>query len=257
MEFRTNFLRFHRNLHFGNFLIVVRLQCPSKHTNKRTLPSPVLTQHNNNFRIRKLTALNFKFKVSQSFCHRGILESSRPVKGKIIRSIGMEPSHFDRRLKLLFLTRLIPLCEQNFNLVELGPRGTGKSYAFQELSPYAILLTGPTTVANLFYNMASGKMGLVGLWDAVAFDEVADLQKMPKEKSSPEACKRIAEIAARWENEAVRSDRALEVLEGIGNTAARDLLAELAKGNPDAKFTQDAKAGLERVNRRLAIGTGK
>ncbi|MCI0393109.1 MAG: protease Lon-related BREX system protein BrxL [Acidobacteria bacterium] len=99
----------------------------------------------------------------------------------LIRSIGMEPSHFDRRLKLLFLTRLIPLCEQNFNLVELGPRGTGKSYAFQELSPYAILLTGPTTVANLFYNMASGKIGLVGLWDAVAFDEVADLQKMPKE----------------------------------------------------------------------------
>lgn len=99
----------------------------------------------------------------------------------LIRSIGMEPSYFDRRLKLLFLTRLIPLCEQNFNLVELGPRGTGKSYAFQELSPYAILLTGPTTVANLFYNMASGKMGLVGLWDAVAFDEVADLQKMPKE----------------------------------------------------------------------------
>lgn len=99
----------------------------------------------------------------------------------LIRSIGMEPSHFGRRLKLLFLTRLIPLCEQNFNLVELGPRGTGKSYAFQELSPYAILLTGPTTVANLFYNLASGKMGLVGIWDAVAFDEVTDLQKMPKE----------------------------------------------------------------------------
>ncbi len=99
----------------------------------------------------------------------------------LIRSIGLEPSHFERRLKLLFLTRLIPLCEQNFNLIELGPRGTGKSYAFQEISPYAILLTGPTTVANLFYNMASGKMGLVGLWDSIAFDEVADLQKMPKE----------------------------------------------------------------------------
>jgi len=65
--------------------------------------------------------------------------------------------------------------------VELGPRGTGKSYAYQELSPYTILLTGPTTVANLFYNMASGKMGLVGIWDSIAFDEVADLQKMPKE----------------------------------------------------------------------------
>ena len=99
----------------------------------------------------------------------------------LIRSIGLEPSHFDRRLKLLFLIRLLPLCEPNYNLVELGPRGTGKSYAYQELSPYAILLTGPTTVANLFYNMATGKMGLVGIWDAIAFDEVADLQKMPKE----------------------------------------------------------------------------
>lgn len=99
----------------------------------------------------------------------------------LIRSIGMEPSHFDRRLKLLFLIRLIPLCEQNYNLIELGPRGTGKSYAYQEFTPYAILLTGPTTVANLFYNIGTGKMGLVGLWDAVAFDEVADLQKMPKE----------------------------------------------------------------------------
>jgi len=99
----------------------------------------------------------------------------------LIRSIGLEPTQFDRRLKLLFLLRLIPLCEGNYNLVELGPRGTGKSFAYQELSPYSILLTGPTTVANLFYNIASGKMGLVGLWDAIGFDEVADLQKMPKE----------------------------------------------------------------------------
>jgi len=99
----------------------------------------------------------------------------------LLRTIGLEPSYFERRLKLLFLTRLLPLCEQNYNLVELGPRGTGKSYGYQELSPYTILLTGPTTVANLFYNMASGKMGLVGIWDAIGFDEVADLQKMPKE----------------------------------------------------------------------------
>lgn len=99
----------------------------------------------------------------------------------LVRSIGMEPAHFERRLKLLLLTRLIPLCERNYNLIELGPRGTGKSYGFQELSPYALLLTGPTTVANLFYNMATNRMGLVGIWDAVAFDEVADLQKMPKE----------------------------------------------------------------------------
>jgi ATP-dependent Lon protease len=99
----------------------------------------------------------------------------------LIRSIGLEPSHFSRRLKILSLVRLIPFCEHNYNLIELGPRGTGKSYAYQEISPYGILLTGPTTVANLFYNMSTGKMGLVGLWDTIAFDEVADLQKMPKE----------------------------------------------------------------------------
>ena len=99
----------------------------------------------------------------------------------LVRSIGLEPAHFDRRLKLLVLLRLVPLCEPNYNFIELGPRGTGKSYAYQEISPYSILMTGPTTVANLFYNMATNRMGLVGLWDAVAFDEVADLQKMPKE----------------------------------------------------------------------------
>ncbi|MFN9371652.1 MAG: protease Lon-related BREX system protein BrxL [Planctomycetaceae bacterium] len=99
----------------------------------------------------------------------------------LLRTIGMEPSYFERRVKLLFLVRLLALCETNYNLIELGPRGTGKSYGYQELSPYTILLTGPTTVANLFFNMVTGKMGLVGIWDAVAFDEVADLQKMPKE----------------------------------------------------------------------------
>ena len=99
----------------------------------------------------------------------------------LLRTIGLEPSHFSRRQKLHYLTRLIPLAEANYNLVELGPRETGKSYGYQELSPYTILLTGPTTVANLFFNMASGKMGLVGIWDAIGFDEVGDLQKMPKE----------------------------------------------------------------------------
>lgn len=99
----------------------------------------------------------------------------------MVRSIGYEPSIMDRRLKLLFLTRLIPLCERNFNLVELGPRGTGKSYAVQELSPYSALLTGPTTVANLFGQQQGRYKGMVQIWDAIGFDEVADLQKMPKE----------------------------------------------------------------------------
>jgi len=99
----------------------------------------------------------------------------------IMRSMGYEPTVMERRLKLLFLTRLIPLCERNYNLVELGPRGTGKSYAVQELSPYAALLTGPTTVANLFGHMSGKQKGMVMIWDVVGFDEVADLQKMPKE----------------------------------------------------------------------------
>src|SRR6266545_4531034 len=99
----------------------------------------------------------------------------------MVRSMGYEPSDMDRRLKLHFLLRLVPLCERNFNLIELGPRGTGKSYAVQELSPYAALLTGPTTVANLFGHMNARQKGMVMIWDVVGFDEVADLQKMPKE----------------------------------------------------------------------------
>ncbi len=95
----------------------------------------------------------------------------------LVRSIGLEPTTFSRRLKLLFLTRLIPMAERNYNFIELGPRGTGKSFVYREVSPYSILVSGgKTTVANLFFNMATGKMGLVGLWDVVAFDEVAGIQ---------------------------------------------------------------------------------
>ena len=99
----------------------------------------------------------------------------------LVRSMGYEPTGMEQRLKLLFLARLIILCERNYNLVELGPRGTGKSYAVQEISPYAALLTGPTTVANLFGHMSGKQKGMVQIWDAVGFDEVGDLQKMPKE----------------------------------------------------------------------------
>jgi ATP-dependent Lon protease len=99
----------------------------------------------------------------------------------MVRSMGYEPTEMTRRLKLLLLVRLVPLAERNFNLVELGPRGTGKSYVIQEVSPYAALLTGPTTVANLFGHMGGRQKGMVQIWDVVGFDEVADLQKMPKE----------------------------------------------------------------------------
>jgi ATP-dependent Lon protease len=94
----------------------------------------------------------------------------------LVRSIGLEPDRFPHRLKLLYLSRLIPMVERNYNFVELRPRGTGKSFVYREVSPYAILVSGGrTTVANLFYNMSTYKMGLVGLWDVVAFDEVAGI----------------------------------------------------------------------------------
>ncbi len=95
----------------------------------------------------------------------------------LVRSIGMEPSFFDRRLKLHFLSRLIPMIERNYNFIELGPRGTGKSFVYREVSPYSILISGGgATVATLFYNLSTGRIGLVGYWDVVAFDEVAGIQ---------------------------------------------------------------------------------
>ena len=94
----------------------------------------------------------------------------------LLRSTGMEPSQFDHRVKWLHLARLIPLAENNYNMCELGPRGTGKSHIYKEISPNSILISGgQTTVANLFYNMSSKTVGLVGLWDCVAFDEVAGI----------------------------------------------------------------------------------
>jgi ATP-dependent Lon protease len=95
----------------------------------------------------------------------------------LLRSTGMEPTQFNERVKWLHLCRLIPLVENNYNLCELGPRGTGKSHIYKEISPNSILISGgQTTVANLFYNMSSRTIGLVGLWDCVAFDEVAGIR---------------------------------------------------------------------------------
>jgi ATP-dependent Lon protease len=97
----------------------------------------------------------------------------------LLRSLGLEPTHpdFTQRKKLLHLVRLIPMVEANYNLIELGPRGTGKSFVYREISPYAILISGgQTTVAQLFINLSTGRVGLVGLWDVVAFDEVAGIR---------------------------------------------------------------------------------
>jgi ATP-dependent Lon protease len=94
----------------------------------------------------------------------------------ILRSVGLEPSKLTERVKLHFMARLAPLVEPNFNFIELGPRGTGKSYFFSEFSPYATLLSGgQATKATLFYNNARRRIGLIGFWDTVAFDEVAGI----------------------------------------------------------------------------------
>jgi conserved hypothetical protein/TIGR02688 family protein len=100
----------------------------------------------------------------------------------LLRSIGMEPDVLRYREKWLLLARMIPLVENNFNLCELGPRSTGKSHLFKEISPNSILVSGgQTTVANLFYNMGRKTVGLVGLWDCVAFDEVAGINFKDKD----------------------------------------------------------------------------
>lgn len=94
----------------------------------------------------------------------------------LLRSVGYEPDELTRKEKLHYLLRFVPLIQKNYNLVELGPRGTGKSHVYSELSPYSILMSsGSTTVSNMFYNMSSRRVGLVGNWDCIAFDEVAGI----------------------------------------------------------------------------------
>lgn len=100
----------------------------------------------------------------------------------LLRSVGMEPANLEERVKWHLVTRMIPFVENNYNVCELGPRGTGKSHVYKECSPNSLLVSGgQTTVANLFYNMSSRKIGLVGMWDVVAFDEVAGINFKDKD----------------------------------------------------------------------------
>lgn len=100
----------------------------------------------------------------------------------LLRSIGMEPANLEQRAKWHILARMIPFVENNYNVCELGPRGTGKSHVYKECSPNSLLVSGgQTTVANLFYNMSSRQVGLVGMWDIVAFDEVAGIRFKDKD----------------------------------------------------------------------------
>ncbi len=104
--------------------------------------------------------------------------SSEEWTDLLIQTMGLNPGQFDRRAKLHLLTRLIPFCERNYNIIELGPKGTGKSHVYSEFSPHGILLSGgEVTVPKLFVNNANGRIGLVGYWDCVAFDEFAGKSK--------------------------------------------------------------------------------
>ncbi len=108
--------------------------------------------------------------------------STRQWRETLVRSIGMEPATLEADVQWHLLARMIPFVENNYNVCELGPRGTGKSHIYKECSPNSILVSGgQTTVANLFYNMGTRRVGLVGLWDLVAFDEVAGMSFKDKD----------------------------------------------------------------------------
>ncbi len=119
--------------------------------------------------------------MDELFSGRAALSTDQ-WRESLIRSIGMEPASLKEDVQWHLLARMIPFVENNYNVCELGPRGTGKSHIYKECSPNSILVSGgQTTVANLFYNMSSRRIGLVGLWDVVAFDEVAGISFKDKD----------------------------------------------------------------------------
>ena len=136
--------------------------------NKKSRVSP--------FEIEELTPIQLPHMDMQEFFEGRKQFSKEEWIDVLLRSTGMEPTQLKIRVKWHLLERMVPLVENNYNLCELGPRGTGKSHIYKEISPNSILISGgQTTVANLFYNMSNKAIGLVGMWDCVAFDEVAGI----------------------------------------------------------------------------------
>lgn len=128
------------------------------------------------FEIEELTPIQLPHMDMQEFFEGRRKFTKDEWMDVLLRSVGMEPTQFETRAKWHLLERIVPLVENNYNLCELGPRGTGKSHIYKEISPNSILISGgQTTVANLFYNMGNKTIGLVGMWDCVAFDEVAGI----------------------------------------------------------------------------------
>lgn len=139
-------------------------------------------KNGNPIQIRKLTPIQMPHIEIEDLKEGRKAFTKEEWMDVILRSMGMEPDTLNTREKWLLLTRMIPLVENNFNLCELGPRSTGKSHLYKEISPNSILVSGgQTTVANLFYNMGRKTVGLVGLWDCVAFDEVAGINFKDKD----------------------------------------------------------------------------
>jgi len=167
-----NYVKEYERLLCGGIWCILQMEYYFDEADKNSIP----------FKIQKLTPIQMPHidinelkKARDEFTDEEWIEL-------ILRSTGMEPSQFDDRVKWLHLARLVPLIENNYNFCELGPRGTGKSHIYKEISPNSILVSGgQTTVANLFYNMANRTVGLVGLWDCVAFDEVAGINFKDKD----------------------------------------------------------------------------
>ena len=151
----------------GGIWCIVRLEYDYVEEDKKSSP----------IRINDLTPIQMPH-IDLSEVRNGRKAFTREEWMKImLRSTGMEPDRFTERERWLLLIRMIPLVENNYNLCELGPRSTGKSHIYKEVSPNSILISGgQTTVANLFYSMTTKTVGLVGLWDCVAFDEVAGIK---------------------------------------------------------------------------------
>lgn len=156
----------------GGIWCIVQLEYEFIETDKDTPP----------IHIRRLTPIQMPHVDIEELKQGRSAFTQEEWMDALLRSIGMEPDLLEQRVKWLLLARLLPLVENNFNLCELGPRSTGKSHIYKEISPNSILVSGgQTTVANLFYNMARKTVGLVGLWDCVAFDEVAGINFKDKD----------------------------------------------------------------------------
>ncbi|EHF3479131.1 MULTISPECIES: protease Lon-related BREX system protein BrxL [Acinetobacter] len=139
-------------------------------------------QSNSPFGVSLLKPIQMpNMNMDELFSGRAALSTDQ-WRESLIRSIGMEPASLREDVQWHLLARMVPFVENNYNVCELGPRGTGKSHIYKECSPNSILVSGgQTTVANLFYNMSSRRIGLVGLWDVVAFDEVAGISFKDKD----------------------------------------------------------------------------